>query len=152
MTGLFNRKEIQTRIAEAIKKSNDVSLIMFDIDSFKKVNDTYGHSEGDSVILALSNMIKNGIKKYTPYFSAGRWGGEEFMILCPKTTVEEAARIAEIIREDFASLSFEKAGHCTISLGVTQYNKNESADDLCNRVDEALYQSKASGKNKVTTL
>lgn len=152
MTGLFNRKEIQSRITEAIKKSNDVSLIMLDIDNFKRVNDTYGHSEGDSVIIALSNMIQQGVKKYNAYFSAGRWGGEEFMILCPKTTIDRANKIAEIIRKDFESLTFEKAGHCTISLGVTQYITNESADDLCNRVDKALYQSKSNGKNRVTIL
>ena len=152
MTGLYNRKEIQRRITTAINgnKNKPISLIMMDIDNFKKVNDNYGHAEGDNVLIALSNMIKTNKQEYEPNWSAGRWGGEEFMILCPDTPLDKAVEIAEIIRNDFANLKFEKAGSCTMSLGVVEAKEHENPDTTCMRVDNALYKSKTTGKNKVS--
>lgn len=152
MTGLLNRKEIQQRITHDIKHNTEshISLIMMDIDNFKQVNDKYGHAEGDNVLIALANMIKANIAEHAPNYKAGRWGGEEFMILCPDTTLEEAVWVAERIREDFAKLEFELVDHCTMSLGVVEAAINENPDTTCMRVDNALYQSKANGKNKVT--
>ena len=152
MTGLLNRKEIQQRITHTIKHNTDshISLIMMDIDDFKHVNDKYGHAEGDNVLIALSNMIKDNIKEHAPNYLAGRWGGEEFMILCPNTKLEEAVWVAELIRADFAKLKFEKANSCTMSLGVAEAEINENPDNTCMRVDNALYKSKTTGKNKVT--
>lgn len=150
LTGLYNRREIQTRIIKEIKKNkNPISLIMLDIDNFKHVNDTYGHAEGDNVLISLANMMKSNIEAHAPEYSAGRWGGEEFMILCPNTELSVAAQVAELIRNDFADLEFEKAGHCTMSLGVVQIKDKENPDTACMRVDDALYEAKSSGKNKV---
>ena len=151
MTGLYNRKEIQRRIIKEIENHSDqpISLIMMDIDNFKHVNDTYGHKEGDRVIIALTNMIKQNIKEHAPTYMAGRWGGEEFMILCPNTEIDVAFQVAELIRTDFAKLKFEHTPSCTLSLGVAQLKTNEAADILCTRVDNALYEAKATGKNKV---
>lgn len=152
MTGLLNRKEIQKRVTEAISNNVDgkISLIMMDIDDFKKVNDNYGHAEGDNVLIALSNMIKTNRQEHAPNWSAGRWGGEEFVILCPDTPLDKAVEIAELIRNDFAALKFEKAGSCTMSLGVVEAQIGENPDNTCMRVDNALYKSKTTGKNKVT--
>ncbi|MCM1296932.1 MAG: diguanylate cyclase [Muribaculaceae bacterium] len=156
LTRLYNRAEIERKIRGALDKrsneeaSNDISLIMLDIDNFKKVNDIYGHKEGDHVIQALSDVLRNtttGIHSC----SMGRWGGEEFMILLTDCNADDAAALAEKIRLNFAAVAYETAGSQTVSIGVTQA-KNENADTLYSRVDKALYMAKAAGKNQVVRL
>jgi len=175
LTKIFNRLEIQRRISSEVilgvtsgEDSNLPSLIMIDIDNFKSVNDCCGHSEGDNVIKGLANMIKDVIDKRAPGSPgrrwsdgdlvsgrmegvpcAGRWGGEEFMILLPKTSLSEAADIAEAMRLEFNNIAFTQAGHQTISVGVTRAVRGENVDMLCGRVDQALYEAKKTGKNKV---
>ena len=153
LTGLYNRTEIEQNIKEALaaRKSNDVSLIMLDIDNFKKVNDSYGHAEGDVVIIALSDVLRRVLSDVDSAYS-GRWGGEEFMVLLQNEDVNEAAAIAERIRREFASISYETAGCQTVSIGVTQAKADEDSDILCSRVDKALYTAKANGKNRVVIL
>lgn len=154
MTGLYNRTEIQRRIIENLdhRKDTNMCLIMLDIDNFKTINDTYGHKEGDIVITTLANMMKKNSNQHGETNSIGRWGGEEFMILCPNTDLEEASMIAEYIRSDFEQLKFNKAAHCTISLGVTKLLETDDSDSICQRVDNALYKAKTTGKNKVVIL
>ena len=125
---------------------------MLDIDNFKQVNDTYGHQEGDMVIIALGKILHNEEMAYTDKFSAGRWGGEEFMLLLHDTDVSAASFIAELIRQCFANTSFPTVRMQTISLGVTQTTEDDTLDSLCTRVDAALYKAKKSGKNKVEVL
>ncbi len=153
LTGLYNRKEIQSRIANCLGRVGDekFSLIMLDIDNFKQVNDTYGHQEGDNVIVALANIL-NGKQTYSGSFSAGRWGGEEFMMLLHNTDVSSAALIADLIRQCFANISFPLARTQTVSLGVTQAKEGDTLDGLCTRVDTALYEAKKTGKNKVVVF
>lgn len=147
LTGLYNRKEIQTRIEAAIGEhpDSDFSLVMFDLDNFKLVNDTYGHKQGDMVIIALAGLLRDG----PAGSSAGCWGGEEFMLLLPHTGSEEAAQIAERIRVDFTETVFENVPPQTVSVGVTQVRPADTIDTLCTRVDAALYQAKQTGKNRV---
>ncbi|MBD5081235.1 MAG: diguanylate cyclase [Ruminococcaceae bacterium] len=151
LTGLYNRKEIQSRISKSLEKVKDekFSLIMLDIDNFKQVNDTYGHQEGDNVIIALANILNSKDKAYAGSSSAGRWGGEEFMMLLNNTDVSSAALIADLIRQCFAHITFPLARKQTISIGVTQAKADDTADSLCTRVDTALYEAKRTGKNKV---
>ncbi|MCM1158796.1 MAG: GGDEF domain-containing protein [Bacteroidales bacterium] len=155
LTRLYNRAEIERKIHSALDKRNqqgtgDISLIMLDIDNFKKVNDIYGHKEGDHVIQALSDVLR---KKTTGVHSCslGRWGGEEFMVLLTDSNADDAAALAEEIRQEFASVTYEAATCQTVSIGVTQAKK-ETADELYNRVDKALYMAKAAGKNQVVRL
>ncbi len=156
LTRLYNRAEIERRIRSALDKrtyqgtSNDISLIMLDIDNFKKVNDIYGHQEGDCVIQALSDVLRNTTTGLDSCF-LGRWGGEEFMILLSDSNADDAVMLAEKIRMKFASVSYKAAGCQTVSIGVTQA-KEETADALYNRVDKALYMAKAAGKNQVVRL
>ena len=156
LTRLYNRAEIERKIRRALDKrknqetSNSISLIMLDIDNFKKVNDIYGHKEGDHVIQALSDVLRNTTEGVHSC-SLGRWGGEEFMILLSDSNADEAAVLAEKIRQEFSSVSYETAGCQTVSIGVTQA-KDENADILYNRVDKALYMAKAAGKNQVVRL
>ena len=159
LTKLYNRSEIQHRITEKSKEYSSsgshgrwkagTSLIMMDIDDFKNVNDTYGHKEGDNVLIKLSEMLKKIVSENVPEGSVGRWGGEEFMILLPDVGEIKAIKLAELIRTSFAMLEFEHAGHRTISLGVTEMIAGEDADITCMRVDDALYEAKRTGKNKV---
>ncbi|MDE5858807.1 MAG: GGDEF domain-containing protein, partial [Oscillospiraceae bacterium] len=154
LTGLYNRKEIQSRIANCLGKVKEekFSLIMLDIDNFKQVNDTFGHQEGDNVIVALANILNGNQTAYSASFSAGRWGGEEFMMLLHNTDVSSAALIADLIRQCFANISFPLARTQTISLGVTQAKEDDTVDGLCTRVDTALYEAKKTGKNKVVVF
>lgn len=153
LTGLYNRKEIQLRIDNAVenysKNGSIFSVIMLDIDNFKQVNDYYGHQQGDVVIITLSDILKSNQPALKGKFSAGRWGGEEFMLLLHDTEISAAAYIAELIRQCFANTLFPDMRSQTISLGVTQVTPNDTSDSLCIRVDGGLYQAKKTGKNRV---
>lgn len=153
LTNLCNRAETQRRIREALEDYNNtgkkVSLIMMDIDNFKMVNDTYGHKEGDNVILGLTKVIKETVEKSNPDASCGRWGGEEFMVVLPGIDCHKAAEIANEIRTSFAAILFPKARRKTISVGVVEALRGENADMVCVRVDSALYEAKNNGKNQV---
>lgn len=149
LTGLYNRKEIQSQIEKALAdvKKEQFSLVMLDIDNFKQVNDTYGHQEGDSVIVALADILRN--RRTGLMQSSGRWGGEEFMVLLRGTDASSAAYIADLMRECFANTSFQGIRPQTVSLGVTQAKEDDTVDSLCTRVDTALYRAKKNGKNRV---
>lgn len=153
LTGHYNRAETQRRIHAALddfkQDGKKVCLIMMDIDNFKMVNDTYGHKEGDNVILGLTKTISEVVKKYDPEASCGRWGGEEFMVVLPGMDCKRATEIANEIRTTFAAIAFPMARRKTISVGVVEALRGESADMVCVRVDSALYEAKNNGKNQV---
>ena len=152
LTGLYNRGEIQRRIEEQGEgegKKEPFSLIMIDLDDFKKVNDTYGHKIGDEVLTGLADFLQVSLHSEEVRYMAGRWGGEEFMIVLPGMHAKDAAVIAEKLRNGFAAIEFKGAGRQTMSLGVTEYIPGEDTDDLCIRVDDALYAAKRAGKNRV---
>ena len=153
LTRLYNRTETEHNIKLALEEQedNNISLIMLDIDNFKKVNDTYGHAEGDTVIIALAGVLR-GVLGDVEGVYCGRWGGEEFMVLLPDADVNEAAGFAEKIRKAFAAVSYKTAVPQTVSIGVTQAKRNEDYDVVCSRVDKALYMAKADGKNRVVIL
>ncbi|MCH5184875.1 MAG: diguanylate cyclase [Oscillospiraceae bacterium] len=154
LTGLYNRAETQKRIGQILAdiQNESLSLIMIDIDNFKKVNDTYGHQEGDNVIISLADIMRDEQERVPDNISAGRWGGEEFMLVLANTDLSAAALIADNIRQRFEHISFSVSGTQTISVGVTQANSNDTFDLLCTRVDTALYNAKKTGKNKVVAL
>ena len=157
LTGLYNRTETERRIRAAIASrgeegaSADLSLIMLDIDDFKKINDLYGHPEGDQVIIALADTLRKVIPG-TDVCTLGRWGGEEFMVLLPGVKIQKAVELAEELCRVFAAVSYENAGPQTVSIGVIQARGVEDASAFCNRVDKALYMAKANGKNQVIQL
>lgn len=154
MTGLFNRTETQRRIELNLAniQKESFSLIMMDIDNFKLVNDTYGHQTGDEVLIALANILLHEQKRVYGKISAGRWGGEEFMLVLSNTDLSTASLIADLIRHCFENTSFPNIRSQTISVGVTQANVKDTLDSVCTRVDTALYRAKKTGKNKVVTL
>lgn len=159
LTGIANRRGFEKKLVQAIENASKnrvpLCVIMADIDHFKKVNDTHGHTVGDNVIRMVAATIRDAIKGKD---LAARIGGEEFAILLPDTPFEGATVLAENIRIMFEQLDLkkkntgERLGKINLSFGVTHYKDSESADSFLNRADQALYQSKKTGRNKVTGL
>jgi len=155
LTGLINRRGFDLALAACLTetKQNGPSLLIADIDFFKRINDTYGHLFGDKVIQAVSKILKDAAKEAQ---TAARYGGEEFVLLLPETTLDEAQRIADKIRATVEKINIkntiknESIANITISLGVASYIQGESMTDFIARADRALYQSKHAGRNRVS--
>lgn len=130
----------------AQRSKDGLSVIFFDIDHFKDVNDTYGHLIGDTVLQHVSEVVSQLIRRSD--FLA-RWGGEEFVILLPDTDLEEAARVAEMIRLTISTTYFHEVGTITCSFGVVAMEEMEEGEHLLHRADELLYEAKHSGRNKI---
>lgn len=151
LTGLYNHRFIFERLEEETAKvsryGRPLSVIMLDIDNFKRVNDTFGHRTGDEVIQSVANSIMANIRKTDV---AGRYGGEEFLVLLPETDLKAARVVAEKIRSTVNQLSFATSAlSVTISAGVAEAEKGETFEALITRVDTKLYQAKRNGKNRV---
>ncbi len=152
LTKLYNRYQFNTILSSELLRvkryPHDLSIIMFDIDYFKKTNDTYGHNIGDEVLINLSNLVQKDIRDID---TLARWGGEEFMILLPETSLEYSKKLSEKLRISIENTSLCTIRTCstTVSFGVTLFNKNDTKDSFLKRVDEALYEAKNSGRNKV---
>ncbi|BCD67415.1 GGDEF domain-containing protein [Nitratiruptor sp. YY09-18] len=134
------------KILEAKHLQSPLSLIIFDIDHFKQINDTYGHLVGDTVLQELSHIIKDNIRS-SEYFV--RWGGEEFILLMPGTSLQNAAMVAEKLRRAIEAHDFDKVGKVTCSFGVTALNEKDTIKSFLERADAALYEAKNSGRNVV---
>ena len=119
---------------------------MFDIDHFKDFNDTYGHLIGDEVLIMLAENIDKHVRNTDTF---ARWGGEEFVILFPETTTEEAKIVCEKLRISIEHLSHKTAGGITASFGITQYIENDTIKTMFKRCDDALYEAKENGRNMV---
>jgi len=150
LTKAHNRFSIMQIIDEELLKFKNtnlsLSIIMFDLDHFKKVNDLYGHSAGDSVLREITALVKANLRDAD---SIGRYGGEEFLAILPKTNLDTAKSIADRIRERVESFNFTDVGEITISMGVIEVFKSESKHELLKRVDSLLYQAKDEGRNRV---
>jgi diguanylate cyclase (GGDEF)-like protein len=150
LTGAFNRRKLQEMLSYEIERTrrnqNNLSIIVFDIDFFKRVNDTYGHPVGDQVLCKLVTIVKQSIRKIDSLY---RIGGEEFVILCPDTNNEQVLNLAERIRQSIENTSFDEVEQVTISLGVTQFKESDQQKEFINRADKALYKSKENGRNQV---
>lgn len=152
LTETYNRRKFDEIVHREHRRAEagitPFSLIMFDVDHFKQVNDSYGHSAGDRVLRQLCRRVRGLVRQGDQLI---RWGGEEFLVLLPTTRLAEAATMAERIRLEIGGEPFTDAGFVTISLGVAQFCPADSIDDLMKRVDNALYQAKQQGRNRVVT-
>jgi len=150
LTGLYNRVRLNdillTEISRYERYENQFSVIFMDIDFFKKINDTYGHSAGDAVLVQLAKILKDNVRD-TDYVS--RWGGEEFLIVVSGLDSDSAFILAEKLRLKIANEEFVTNEQVTISCGVAQYKRGEVASDFIARADSALYEAKKSGRNRV---
>lgn len=153
LTKLYNRKEIDSILykSQSISQrySDIFSVILLDIDDFKQVNDTFGHLVGDKFLIELGNILTTCTRDVD---FVGRWGGEEFLIVCPKTNKEEVLTLAENLRVKIQNHEFELIGSKTASFGVSTYKENENLNDLLSKADKAMYQSKKEGKTKLHIL
>lgn len=151
LTGILNRRkldeflEYETSMAKRYNKN--LSLIIVDIDHFKSVNDNFGHQMGDKVLFEVTKMISNHIR-VTDIF--GRFGGEEFLLICPETDEKQAFTLAEKLRNEIADYNFDKIGQKTISLGISQFIDDDTVETVVKKADIALYESKNNGRNQTT--
>jgi len=149
VTGAYNRRKFDDDLNLIIKQEKHtipISLILFDIDNFKTINDCLGHKVGDRALQSISSLIIENIRDTDGLF---RWGGDEFIIILPATNLESAKSVAEKIRNIIQNYDFGIDKKITISLGVGEYKSGESADQIIKRIDNALLTAKSKGKNNV---
>jgi len=154
LTKLYNFRYLHDKLATEIDRSvrynRQISLLMLDVDDFKKYNDSFGHLEGDGVLIRLAEVIRSSLRRLD---QACRYGGEEFVVILPETTGEQGHVIAERIREGFRQATFTpapgKITQVTVSIGVAQLQPLEDMLHFINRADKNMYAAKAAGKNKV---
>jgi len=150
LTKIYNRVKFNDVFPRAIDRAfgfnETFSLILFDIDHFKSINDTLGHNIGDKVLFELARMVNMNIRKTD---ILARWGGEEFIVLAKYATVSQAKKIAEELRACIASYNFGDSLKITCSFGVTQFKSSDTQIGIFKRVDDALYEAKENGRNRV---
>ncbi|MDY0123703.1 MAG: diguanylate cyclase [Sulfurimonas sp.] len=149
LTGIYNRRRVeeflQIEMEVAKRHSQPLSLILVDIDHFKSVNDTYGHQVGDMVLSQSTKVISQNLRKSDIF---GRWGGEEFVVICPQTNKNEAFVLAQKLRAAMEEHEFEKVGHKTICLGIAELEHEDNEKTLVEKADKALYEAKNGGRNR----
>ncbi|NOY22535.1 MAG: GGDEF domain-containing protein [Acidobacteria bacterium] len=155
LTGLSNRRDVMERLrlehARSIRNKNPLSICICDIDFFKAVNDTHGHSAGDTVLSRLALILKDSLRETD---ISGRWGGEEFILVFPETDLSGARETIEKLRKQIygTPIQFEgKSIKITVTFGISQCMSEEAVETCINRADEALYKGKASGRNCVVS-
>ena len=154
LTTVYNHGEIETQMHNALtglqKNSEPASVMMVDLDLFKEVNDTHGHSVGDTTLKLFADILKEMATANNSL--AGRWGGEEFVVVCLGINGEKVFELAEKLRKDVEVYEFPQIGHITCSIGVTELKTDDTFDGAFDRLDKAMYQSKHNGRNQVTSL
>ena len=148
LTGIYNRGRFEYVLGLWIKnmRHDPFCLLLFDIDNFKKVNDNHGHSAGDQVLVETTKIVSANIRDDDIF---ARWGGEEFVILFSNISLNRAVELAERLRIAVETNNCGEAGNVTISIGVVQYQREESIPDFVNRADGKMYEAKQAGKNRV---
>jgi diguanylate cyclase (GGDEF)-like protein/PAS domain S-box-containing protein len=150
LTGVYNRRKFEQDMVMAVEKKENYdspfSIIMFDIDGFKQVNDLYGHKMGDVILQEMASVVKRVLRESDKLF---RWGGDEFVILLQETSLKNAFKAAEKVRKTVEAFDFEIEGSSiTISIGVGEFMKDDNIDQFLSIVDNALLKAKAKGKNR----
>ena len=152
LTGLFNRMKLdevlESEILRAPRASQAFSVIMIDVDYFKAVNDIHGHPIGDRVLVEVAQLLRAGTRTIDV---VGRWGGEEFLIICPHTDNLGACQLAENLRQTLQDHRFPVVESKTASFGVASFHPGDTGKDVVARADAALYAAKAGGRNRVET-
>jgi two-component system cell cycle response regulator len=153
LTGAHNRRSLDRRLQRSLgaarARRQPVSLVAFDLDHFKQINDRFGHEAGDKVLKRASSVVLERLRHNDVL---ARVGGEEFIIVLPETSADSARRVAESLREQLAAALVSRAGEVTASFGVTQWDGREAPQALLARADQALYAAKRGGRNRVEVL
>jgi len=150
LTKLYNRHRMDevfdTESRTMAREGEPLSVILIDVDHFKRVNDIHGHNVGDTFLKEIAGLLRDAFRKKD---TIGRWGGEEFLIFLPRTRLNEAQALAERLRHMVEHHAFSKIGKQSISAGVATMVPGEALKSLIHRADEALYSAKKSGRNLV---
>ncbi len=153
LTGIANRGEFSRRLATEMQRARrfgrPMAVVMYDLDHFKRVNDTYGHQVGDEVLKMTANLINATIRQVDIH---ARWGGEEFMVLLPEADLAEGLASAERLRQAIERHRFDHRGPVTASFGVAALGPRDTIGALLKRADDALYQAKHAGRNRVEAM
>jgi len=153
LTKLFNRRKIdsilESEVEQARRYKHSFSLILIDVDSFKRVNDTYGHQVGDRVLQTISTLFSSSVRKSD---LVGRWGGEEFLIVSLEKDLDKIKVFSEKLRSLIENQNFDRVGNVTCSFGIAHYVQGDTVDSLLSRTDVALYKAKAAGRNCVKVI
>nr|MCR4656192.1 GGDEF domain-containing protein [Lachnospiraceae bacterium] len=151
LTGVYNRGKIETSVKNAIRewgdKKDPLSMMIIDIDYFKSVNDEHGHAAGDKTLKRFAHIITGLFKEEKT--DIGRWGGEEFVVVCYDRNLEETLALAEKLRSTVADTSMPGAKKVTCSIGVAEVKDDDRFEDVFERMDKALYAAKSGGRNRV---
>ncbi|BEP29078.1 sensor domain-containing diguanylate cyclase [Helicovermis profundi] len=150
LTSLYNRRAFNDHIRKALNRvkryKEDICILMLDIDNFKNINDNFGHNAGDDILMDFSNFLINLARTSD---IVARWGGDEFIMILPSSTLNDALSFANRLKKELSIVDFHISEKITTSIGITQINQNDELDILITRADEALYTSKNLGKNQV---
>lgn len=148
LTGLYNRVKVDQEIERLTANMKDtLAIILIDVDHFKTVNDKYGHLKGDEVLMQISNILMENTREDN---IVGRWGGEEFIVICQNLNNESVQIVAEKLRNEISTYKFEEVGQVTASFGVAIYdNEKDNRISLLKKADNALYKAKEHGRNRV---
>lgn len=153
LTGLYNRCKLDEVLESELKLLNryneEFGLIIIDIDLFKSINDNYGHIRGDKVLVEFANLLKSNVRE-TDY--VGRWGGEEFLVVCPKSNLEGTKALSEHLRLKIENFKFSEIETLTASFGATVFKNEDTFESIVNRSDKALYKAKKNGRNSVAVV
>lgn len=154
LTGLLKhsriKEQVDAELSRAVRSGDNLSVVMLDLDHFKKINDTYGHPAGDKVIKAIAHLLRQRLRKTD---AVGRYGGEEFVAVLPRCNREEAQTLMEDVRHRFSEITFtvdQRAFNVTLSAGIAAYRPGvERAEQLLQEADAALYRAKSEGRNRI---
>ena len=153
LTGLYNRlkldESLENEFYRAHRYAHQFAVILLDLDFFKSVNDTYGHQEGDQVLMEVAKILQKQVREID---IVGRWGGEEFLIIYPSTNLHGVLSVAEKMRSKIEKYNFPAVGTITASFGVTVWYPDDMIESMIARVDKALYKAKDNGRNRVEVL
>lgn len=153
LTGLYNRQKFHDIFSKELRRDkrykNPLALLIFDIDFFKKINDEFGHQVGDEVLKDISHIVTDEIREHD---TVVRWGGEEFIVLLPETDIEGVTNTANKIKESISNYQNQTVGRqITASFGITVLKEDDNQDSIIKRADDALYEAKETGRNKIVS-
>jgi diguanylate cyclase len=142
-------KLLKEEVTRAERHHQPLSVLLFDLDRFKTINDSFGHNTGDEVLQEVARTLRQAIRTSDPF---GRWGGDEFLVLATNTDGKQAVELAERLREALKNCKFSEAGEVTASFGITTYQSGDSPETLIRRADMGLYKAKSGGRNRVEAV
>ena len=153
LTGIYNRRKVESILEEVweqtVRYNKEFGLIILDLDHFSDINDNFGHLAGDKVLQKVASLIQENIREVD---SCGRWGGEEFLIICPEIGLEASNKLAQRLRRLINETDFSPVPKVTASFGVASYLKGDEIDTIIERADKGLYKAKELGRNREETI